>query len=488
MEKILKSFFLFLFIVVISPSSKAQSKDKLLRIPLHSSTISLNPAGIQDQSSLWVSRQVNCQLIRSNSGNLTMEAAESLRFIDPRTLLVTLRDDVFFHDNSQLTSDDVITTFEHLRKNRFLFRSIFGWVERIEKIDNKNFKILLNEANPQFLTVLSSPNYSIFKKEFILAAAKEPNLWDQPLGCGQYRVDRFNRAQHILNLRPKNPDLPYIEFKLLEENQILLSEIENYDIVGLTLIGNVDELRGYRIEKIFDPYHIFLGLNTRLSEWQSKENRCALFSQFSREKVLQIYGEDVEPATDILPRGILGYTEGINYPLALSKNFNASYLPPNKNKKFCLSILSVSVPLEHRKSYVDMFSSIFRNSTQRYIDDPKEFGRDFAESNCDALVLGLKSNVLDGYEYLLMLADDSKVNFTGYVNSSLQEQINVSQSVVDNSQKSALYQEISARIRNECIYYPILTIPMKKIYVKDTRHTPGLGEVPLNEYFLGQVQ
>jgi len=60
MEKILIWMSLITF---FSSANGVPPLRKMIRIPLPSSTISLDPTAVQDDSSLWVSRQVNCQLI-----------------------------------------------------------------------------------------------------------------------------------------------------------------------------------------------------------------------------------------------------------------------------------------------------------------------------------------------------------------------------------------------------------------------------------------
>lgn len=489
MEKILKKSCLVILLLMAGlPSFADSAMTTAIRIPLATSFVSLDPSGIQDQSSLWVSRQVNCQLIRSNAGNLAMDAADSINFIDPLTLHVKLNQKMRFHDGSAVTSDDVMASFENIKKHRHAYRSIFSWVKNIQKIDDFNFRFLLHKPAPQFLDFLASPLYAVFKKSFIDQASQNSSLWEAPLGCGKYQISHHYKTIHQLVLKPaQNKNLRDLQFYLLGENQVFSYDVDKYDIVGLPIVGDAKAIPNYLTVKIFDPYHVFLALNARLPEWQSRENRCALFSKLDRRPVLQSYGDVAEVAKDIYPRGILGYNSKIDYPADLLAAKKPDLKPLQTG--FCLSTLSVSIPLEKRQFYAEMLRSSYGDVLQQTIDNAKEFGKRFEESRCDALVLGLKSNVFDAYEYLLSFtSDDSTINFSGYRNPVIQKMIADSQNLENDFEKSVKYQEISEAVRKECVYYPILTIPMKNVLIKDNLKAPGLGSTPLNEYDLGEIQ
>ena len=114
---------LTLFVLCLCFISIASASDKIshLTIPLHTSSINLNPSYVQDISSLFVSRQVNCQLIREQGGDFTLEAAESIKFVSPLELIIKLKHDRHFHDGSQITSRDVIASFNYIKNTRGIF-------------------------------------------------------------------------------------------------------------------------------------------------------------------------------------------------------------------------------------------------------------------------------------------------------------------------------------------------------------------------------
>ena len=134
-----------------------------------------------------------------------------------------------------------------------------------------------------------------------------------------------------------------------------------------------------------------------------------------------------------------------------------------------------------------MASHAFAHVTSQLLPTSVRFGERFQDSGCDSLAIGFKSNYLDGYEYLLLFSEKD-ANFTGYWNPDLIAEIKGSQNFDNNKTKFDGYQAIAEKIRKECLLLPVLTLPMRKIYVRNELKTPRIGMTAVNDYFLGQVE
>ncbi len=152
----------------------------------------------------------------------------------------------------------------------------------------------------------------------------------------------------------------------------------------------------------------------------------------------------------------------------------------------CVSFLSVSVSSILQPVYEEWLRVHVKQLSTSSIDSPKDFGRRFSHSKCDGLIFGFKSNYLDAYEYLIILAEAS-ANPTGYYDLALKRKIEMSQDINDNLQRAQLYQELSEQIKKLCLLYPLITIPYKKLFIRHSIQAPGLGQIPLNDYDLGKV-
>ena len=481
MEKIL-NYIIFLSYLLFSVNVFGTPTEPPLKIPLNAAKVSLDPSGIQDRSSLFVSRQVNCQLVRSYGSIVKEEAAESIQFETPTKIAITIKKQAKFQDGSPVTAEDIVASLNHLRKSRLVLRNVFTWIKKTDVINSNKIIITLKEPVPQFLSVLSSPNYAIFKKLFLKRAEKNPALWKMPIGCGNYKVVFSN--DHIIKLTPLREGRP-IEFYLKKSNQLLANEIDQYDISDLHLLGESPKVQQFKMIEIFDPTQIFLGLNSRTKQWRNKEDRCAFISKLNPQPVISSYAKRARSADDILPEGILGHESSTQSMREIAKKYGSKQLSPMKS--FCLSYLTVSIPEYFRSAYLDMVKKIYKNTRAIYITDNTHFGKKFVESDCDAIVLGLKSNTLDGYDILAIFSEIDP-NFTGFFDASLTKEIEGSQNEINPQIRALHYRDIINKIENQCLVYPILTVPMRYVYLKKGLYAPNIGKSPLNEYYLGEVR
>lgn len=479
MAKILKllliGFGLFHSIIAIA-------NQKILNIPLHAAKISLDPTGIQDLSSLFVSRQVNCQLVREQGAMYTLEAAESIKYASPFEVVIKINQKAKFHDGSPITAEDVVASFNHIKASRNTLRNIFDWIKQIKAQDKNTVIFNLTKPIPQFLKVLSAPNYAIFKKSFLNNAKQNNRLWEKPLGCGKYKISET--SDQLIRLTPIQNGYP-ITFFLSKANQLTPDEIRKFDITDLKVNGNVSEIKDYISVETFDPTQIFIGLNTNKSSWKNKSDRCRFLAKLNPETILKDYGSDAREANDYFPQGILGYDRNTQYMTSINNIYRSQAMP--KRESFCLTFLTLSVPEKYRSAYLNAIKKIIPHVTTKELTQVKQFGPDFNRGSCDALIMGLKSNYLDGYEYLVVLSERN-ANYTGYVDKKLAQEIKDSQNIIEPSVRASKYREIVSKIENLCLIRPLISIPMRTIYIKKSLQTPGIGVGPLNEYDLSNIQ
>lgn len=478
MEKILKRLAL---IIALFSSCNAYANPSSLKIPLQTMKVSLDPSHIQDLPSLFVSRQVNCQLMRNSGSVFTYDLAKSIKYISPFKIEVVLKQDVQFHDGSPVTAQDVAASFEHIRQSRTVMRNIFAWVDNIEVKSDHLLVFNLKKPIPQFVKVLSSPNYAIFKKSFIMAASKNSNLWLKPMSCGDYRIEDESSVK--IELTPVKNGIP-ITFYYNNKTQISADDISNYDIIGINVAGTSDKLKDYNRIEIFDPSHVYLGLNLNSRTWKSKDDRCAFLARIRNDSIIAAYHGKALNANDLLPVGSLGYSSDYQYFSKIKKQYQTTGLP--KKTQFCLTYLSLTIPEEYREVYFNSIKRIYPNLKTISMTSTKKFGSDFAASDCDALLFSLKSNYLDGYEYLQIYANND-ANFSGYNDAGLINEIKTSQNSDNSYERSRQYRKVIEKIDSMCIVIPLVTIPMRAIYVKSSLVAPGIGVGSLNEYALSQV-
>jgi len=475
----MKCFILFILSVLFFTSlTKAETNPDPLRVTLQPSVISLDPGGVQDSQSWLVSRQINCQLVQNFGPNYILDAAESIKYITPLKIRLKLNPKAKFHDNTPVTSQDVIASLDYIKESRNILSNLFIWIEKIEIIDDKTILFSLKKQIPQFLNVLSSTNFKIFKKDFILQAKKDKKKKKKPLGCGKYKVSEF--TDQYIKLIPVHQGLPII-FYLKKENQLNSNELKQYDIITVNVMGYSKELNDFNIIEIFDPLQFYIGLNSKSKFWKNSDERCSFLAKLDAKNLVASYGKNSIEANDLLPKGVLGYSnsEDFNgYATHFSKKISSNAL-------FCVAYLTVSMQEKHKMEYLSMIKKIYPNTTMKPIANVKKFGKLFAQ-DCDALLFAWRSNYLDGYEFLTMF-EDSDANFSGLMSKEFTKQIIKSQNFSSAENRANAYREIIDQIKERCIVKPLITTPMRRFYIRKDINMPGIGLVSIHQYDFSNI-
>lgn len=456
---------------------------KPLKVTLQASEITLDPGGIQDSQSLFISRQINCQLFRNEGATYVYDAAESVKYQSPTRLLLKISDHAVFYDGSQVTARDVVSSLNYIAKRRHIVRNLFSWIRDVEVVNDKTIAFNLLHPTPQFLRVLSSTNYTIYKSSFLNKAMHNNLLWNFPEGCGGYRIEKFNNE--LIQLSPVRGGLP-VQFYFNKNNEINASELGDYDIVTLPVVGDIRKNTKYKAIRILDPLEYYIGLNTNAISWRSKEKRCNFLSSLNLNNLVQAYGPGAKEASDLIPTGVLGHQDAKRNDDKLEKSTIKKISGKNDEHRFCMSYLTLSVREKMKKNYIDLVRPYFSKSYLEGIDNVKAFGRKFSKTDCDAIVFGWRSNYWDGYEFLTVYQDND-ANFSGIKDYELSKQIKNSQNILEPEKRVVAYRSIIDKISELCIVKPLFEVPMKVMVVKKDIRTPGIGLMPFHLYYLGNV-
>jgi ABC-type oligopeptide transport system substrate-binding subunit len=460
--------------------SYAQTKRTLI-IPLVAKEISLDPRTVQDQSSLWISRHINCQLMRSSGRIPELEAAKEFRFITPTEIQVTLKGDITFTNGATITAEDVVASFQLIKNSRMVHRNFFRLVSEFSILSKEKLLIKLARPVSNFTKLLSSPNYSLFPKEFIARASTDPKLWTNPPGCGTHRVEHYLPGKEVVLLSRDGSQ--QVQFDLIGKTHLSSGEAKKYDLIGFQTIDGPNPPEGFRVHRIFDPYQIFLSLNTKRPLFKDRKARCGFLSHVERAIFVKSFGDSAVAAQDIYPKGVLGFSGQANFENGYKKETNTF----NKVPKLCVSRLAVSVGKEHEAAIRAMLNKNSDSVEIKNIENPREFGISFQNQACDLIIMGLKSLYLDGYEFLLMFSEPA-ADVTGAQDLKLKTKIFESQDIDSPNDKATIYRDLSLQIQKQCTVLPLLTIPYRKVYVGKNFPIELLGRGALHGVNLDSVR
>lgn len=256
----------------------------------------------------------------SPSGELIPDLAESITVSeDGLTYNIILRRDIFFHDGTPVTSDDVIFTIQ-LIQNPDLKSPLRGnWTD-----------VALEQVNEHELNVVLSEPYSPFMENFLIGIMPE-HLWSslpveqlpfsqlntEPIGSGPFQVVDAERdtsgviKSYTLTGFQENPHKPNIEqmivrFYASEEGIITDLKQNLLDASAYISNENLDELSvNENLQVIQEPlprvFGIFLNQN-KSAALRDDAVRTALSTAISRSEIIDtaLYGYGV-PTTQPIP-------------------------------------------------------------------------------------------------------------------------------------------------------------------------------------------
>lgn len=247
---------------------------------------------------------------------------------DGKSLILTLKGNVKFHNGKPLTAKDVKAAWENNFSttkdwaNISLFMSINGSNDRLEGktadiagiqvVDKNTIKIVFDEPNSAFIYMLTNPIFWVYDTEdqvevkpgtgaFCFKEKKDPNevilLRNEKYHLGKPRLAAVNIKWFKDSLEAfgeyKNGKIDYLD-------TVPLNEIKN--------IKNSDQYKPYYIEKpLLEIYA--LGFNVNREPYAGNYIlRRAFNYAIDREAIAEdVLGGAYRPVKSVLPMGIYGY-------------------------------------------------------------------------------------------------------------------------------------------------------------------------------------
>ena len=125
--------------------------------------------------------------------------AESWEREDDRTLVLTLREGLTFHNGEPLTSEDVKFTLDRVLDPDSQYvrvRSQLGSIARVEAPEPLTVRIITEEPDPVLVHVLAYPGSAIVPKDYYEEVGFD-GFAQRPVGSGPYRLVTFSPDERL---------------------------------------------------------------------------------------------------------------------------------------------------------------------------------------------------------------------------------------------------------------------------------------------------
>jgi len=227
---------------------------------------------------------------------------------DNTTLTLSLREGVTFHKGEEMTSADVLASYERVANGDYLASGFFEFVDSMEAPDDYTFVINLTQPFAPFVARMATSELAILPEE----QASQDKI-DTPIGTGPYQFE--SREIETSFTMAKNEDYwgegPYLD--TIKKSEITDPSVRlqsfragEYDYINGIPPKDVESVRGQsniRFETQFPKALVYLGMNCNQAPFDNKDARLALDYAIDKAKVTEaaLYGTGRATATPAAP-------------------------------------------------------------------------------------------------------------------------------------------------------------------------------------------
>lgn len=222
---------------------------------------------------------------------------------DGTSLTFDLREGVQFHDGSELTSADVLASFERIASGGYSASGYFDFVEQMSAPEDYTFEMSLTQPFSPLLARMSTSSMRILTEE-----QAQQNQVTDPIGTGPFQFEsrevgsEFVMTKHEDYWEEGLPRLDRIEKREITEDDVRYDvftsgEVDLINDIPPRRIEEVANNPEYRWEEKFPKILFYLGLNCDREPFDDSNVRLALDYAIDREAIVEasLYGNG-EPA------------------------------------------------------------------------------------------------------------------------------------------------------------------------------------------------
>jgi peptide/nickel transport system substrate-binding protein len=447
---------------------------------MNSSPSRLNPILANDSASSEISDWLFNGLFKyDKNGNPIVDLAQSYEFKDQTTLIIKLKENVLWHDNTKFTAKDVIFTYEKIIDPK-VFNSIksnFQQVKSVKALDDYTIEVIYSQAYFKAIEtwmVGILPYHLLKDEENLMTSSFNKN----PIGTGSYKLKEFKQGQDIeLIANDKyfegRPNIDKILYQFLPDpnTSFLYLKQKKLDLGGLTPIQidrQIDNDFKNKFTIIQKPSfaYSYLGFNLKNEKFKDIRIRQALSLAINRQEMVDIlffgYGKICNgpflPDSFAYNENIKPITQDINKAKALLKD--AGY---DENNPFTFELvtntgndtrINAAQILQYQLEKAGVKMSIKVMEWQAFLNTvvhPKKF---------QAVLLGWSLALMPD-AFPLWHSSSSKLggfNLVSYENEKVDKLIEQGSTTINRDELGNIYKEIFKIITDD-LPYLFLYIP-----------------------------
>jgi peptide/nickel transport system substrate-binding protein len=299
----------------------------------------IHPLYIAGAPDSWTNELIWDRLVRIGPDGLPRPwAAEAFNFANDRTVDVTIRAGMTFHDGRPVTVDDVIFSFEApMRTDEVpMFKPFVGDIDKIERTGERTLRFHLKRVNSAFATtalgrVFIAPKH-VWEPHLKSVEGKPENIESiqdpQNVGSGPFKQVRARLDEEVVLERFAQhwaaPKMDRLVIRIIPNAEAVIGMMRSGELNLLSeyggdpevLEGLANEVKAIKITQETDIGMEFLGFNNRRPPFSDPVFRAALSAAIDRNVLVQAAwnGFAVPSTSHVSPALPYWYAEDVKMP------------------------------------------------------------------------------------------------------------------------------------------------------------------------------
>ncbi|MEA3497460.1 MAG: peptide-binding protein [Campylobacterota bacterium] len=451
-----------------------------LNLSISSNPSRINPILSTDSASSEISSWIFNGLFKyDKDGNVVVDLAKDYKFKDNKTLIVNLKENIKWHDGVDLTSLDILFTYNMINNPKIYTptTSSFTKVDSVKIIDK--YSLVIKYKEPYFkaleIWMVGILPFHLLKDEKDLMTSE---FNKKPIGTGPYKLDELKISQDIVlnvnkNYFEKVPNIEKIHYKFVPDptTSFYMLKQKQLDMGGLTPI-QVDRQIDKKFKYNFNLFekqsfgYTYMGFNLKGEKFKDKKIREAISLSINRDELANIlfFGHAKVCNGPFLP-GTFAFNKDVKTPkqnIEKAKNIlkEAGY---DENNKFSFEVITnannstrvnAAEILQYQLSFAGIDMKIRVMEWQAFLNTivhPRNF---------DAIILGWGLSLMPDARSIWHSSSDKTggFNMVGYKNSEVDKLIEDGEITINKEKLSKIYKKIYKKISDD-IPYLFLYIP-----------------------------
>lgn len=418
--------------LVESILTSSKQVNQTLTIGFPDTVLNLNPVSFDSVSRQRLAHIYESLIYVNPDFELKPGLAISFGAIDDVTWEFRLRPNVYFHDGSLVSIDDVIFSLKEGKENAASgLKNLAGTIKNIEKINNEIFRVTTYSPDPLLIAKLA--NFYIFPQRPL------DDLDRNPIGTGPFAFEKNENGNIFLKRfenywGKKNVDFKNVVLKSIVTKTEKQQALKNFEVDILANLpadmGRDFDFDEFVLKDVPGLEVVFLMFNFDKT-FIARELREAVLKTLDTKDLARFAQGFAAVASQFVGRGVFGFDPSIKIqkeslgsitPTKVSLDLPAGLEAFGKNIKKQLEKIGIEVGVN--------------------LLQPSSLNKKIVQKQSEFFFFGWKSELGDALDFLSSVAySKGEFNFGNYSNPEVDNLIELSQKTLDQKKRLEYMRE-----------------------------------------------